>query len=405
MKRIFNTLTAIVLLLILTWCACKRDNGPQALKTGAVPGVVTKYSYVAIPGGAIITYDLPSGEDLRYIKATYTINTGEVRESKSAIYKNTVQVDGFADAGEYDVKLTSVGVGEVESTPVVIHIKTLRPAHKLVMDTIKINQGMYAAFGGINIDYSNPSAISLVFHVLAKDASTGKWQEIQTAYSSTTKGRVRIRGLASVSAVFGVFITDRWNNRTDTLTATLTPFQESLIDRTKFLPVYLPTDTYDPHTGQGRAKALPVLWDGAHTQSGSIFQTKPTTLIPQWFTLDMGAQYRLSRMIVYPDIPPSELNVYTGGQPSSFEMWGSNNPPADGSFNNWTLVSTFNSVKPSGLPLGQVSADDIALARNGEEFEFEGNFGKFRYWRFKTTATWGLVSYVVLNELTFYGTN
>lgn len=403
MKNIQSTLIVIASVLLFTWSACKRDNGPQALKTGSVPGMVTKYSYVSIPGGAVITYDLPSGADLRYIKATYTLNTGQVRETKSAIYTNTLQVDGFADAGEYDVKLTSVGVGEVESAATVVHVKTLRPAHKLVMDTIRINSGLYAAFGGINVDYSNYSAISLVFHILMKNTS-GKWGEIQTVYSSSTKGRIRTRGLDSVSQTFGVFITDRWNNRTDTLTATLTPFHESLIDRTKFLPVYLSTDTYDPHTAQGRARALPILWDGLHAQNGSIFQTKPTTLIPQWFTFDMGDTYRLSRMIVYPDVPSNDQSVYNGGHPSSFEIWGSNNPSTDGSYNNWTLVGQFNSIKPSGLPLGKVSADDVAMAKNGEQFEFDGNPGKFKYWRFKTTATWGLVSYVALSELTFYGT-
>lgn len=394
----------MTVVLLLVWAGCKRDDGLKALKKGEVPAVVTNYSYVSIPGGAIITYDLPQGTDLRYIKATYKLDNGETREAKSAIYKNTLQVDGFASEGSYDISLTSVAVGEIESAPVIVKVQALRPAYKLVMDTIKLKSAFYAAFGGLNIDYSNPTSSSLVFHVLQKDVSTSQWKEIQTVYSNAPGGRVRVRGLEAVARDFGVAITDRWNNRTDTLTASLTPFQESLIDRTKFLPLYLPSDTYDIHTAQGRARALPVLWDGVHAQSGNIFQTKPTTLIPQWFSFDMGAGYRLSRMIVYPDIPPSDQNVYTGGQPSSFEMWGSNNPTSDGSFNSWTYVGTFNSIKPSGSPLGKVTAADIAQARAGEEFEFD-NAGKFRYWRFKTTATWGLVTYVALAELTFYGTN
>lgn len=126
--------------------------------------------------------------------------------------------------------------------------------------------------------------------------------------------------------------------------------------------------------------------------------------MPQWFTLDMGGKYRLSRMIVYPDLPAVDQNIYNGAQPSSFEIWGSNNPPGDGSFTDWTLIGTFNAVKPSGLPVGQIGADDLAMARSGEQFEFEGNFGTFRYIRFKTTSTWGSVTYVALAELTFYGT-
>lgn len=71
----------------------------------------------------------------------------------------------------------------------------------------------------------------MVFHLLAKDASN-KFQEIQTSYSSAKMGRVRIRGLEAVAREFGVYVTDRWNNRSDTGILTLTPFKEALINTT-----------------------------------------------------------------------------------------------------------------------------------------------------------------------------
>lgn len=392
----------LFIILLLSLGACKDDMIPKPLKKGQAPDPVKTYSYTSIPGGAVITYDLPGGADLLYVKATYTLNGGVVRESKSAIYKNTLQVDGFADEGEYEVKLTSVATGEVASAPVAIRIKTLRPAHKVVMDNIKSNKTFYAAFGGLNIDYVNSTGISLVFHVLMKNAS-GKWAEIQTVYSQAPLGRVRSRGLDPLEHEYGVFITDRWNNRTDTAVNRLTPFQESMLDKALFKKVILPGDTYEIHTAQGRARDMPVLWDGIHVQNGTIFQTKPSTLIPQWFTFDMGVTARLSRFLLYPDIPPSELNVFATGQPSEFELWGSNNPDPDGSFASWTKVGEFKSIKPSGLPLGKVSTDDINQCKNGEEFEVDGNQGGFRYWRFKTTATWGNVTYLQLAEFTFYG--
>lgn len=404
MKVLFKIQQALFIVLLLSLAACKDDLVPKPIKKGEAPDPVKTYSYTPIPGGAVITYDLPGGADLLYVKATYTLNTGVVRESKSAIYKNTLQVDGFADEGEYEVKLTSVATGEVASAPVAIRIKTLRPAHKVVMDNIKSKGLLYAAFGGLNVDYINSTGISLVFHVLMKNAN-GKWAEIQTVYSQATQGRVRTRGLEALEHEYGVVITDRWNNRTDTVTRVLTPFQETLLNKALFKKVTLPGDTYEIHTAQGRARDMPVLWDGLHAQNGSIFQTKPSTLIPQWFTFDMGVTARLSRFILYPDVPPSDLNVFATGQPSEFELWGSNNPDPDGSFGSWTKVGEFKSIKPSGLPLGRVNSDDISQARNGEEFEIEGNLGSFRYWRFKTTATWGNVTYIQLAELTFYGAN
>jgi hypothetical protein len=399
MNIIKNIKTALLMVVLMTAISCEKDLVPKAIKSGETPGPIKNYTYQSIPGGAIITYELPEGGDLRYVKATYTLNSGVVREAKSTIYKNTMQVDGFASEGEYDIQLNAVGLGDVESAPFIAKIKAARPSHKLLIDSVKLNNSMYAAFGGINVDFKNYTGSSLVFHLLAKDAAE-KWQEIQTAYSSAKIGRVRTRGLEPVARDFAVYVTDRWNNRSDTVSLKLTPFKEALIT-TKFTALTLSNDTWEHHTGQGRARPLVILFDGLRAQNGTIFQTKPSSVMPQWFTFDMTQPFRLSRFILYPDIPGVERNVFIGGQPLDFELWGSNSPTA--SFDSWTLVGAFKSVKPSGSPLGVVTADDIAQARNGEEFEVEGNAGSFRYWRFKTVSTWGSVPYLQLAELTFYG--
>jgi len=400
MKKVQKIKLLLLAATVLSVSSCQDDLVPKSLKTGTAPGPVKAYTYESIPGGAIITYDLPEGSDLRYVKATYTLNSGVVREAKSTVYKNTIQVDGFANEGEYAIQLNAIGVGDVESAPLIAQIKALRPSHKLLMDSIRINNSMYAAFGGVNVDFKNYTGSSMVFHLLAKNADN-KFQEIQTSYSSAKIGRVRMRGLEPVAREFGIYVTDRWNNKSDTVALTLTPFKEALIDGKKFVALTLSNDTWEHHTGQGRARPLVILFDGTWAQNSVIFQTKPSTVMPQWFTFDMTQSFRLSRFMLYADIPPSERNVYNGGQPLEFELWGSNNPAA--SFDNWTLVGAFKSIKPSGSPLGTVTADDIAQARKGEEFEIEGNAGSFRYWRFKTISTWGGVSYLQLAELTFYG--
>ena len=42
-------------------------------------------------------------------------------------------------------------------------------------------------------------------------------------------------------------------------------------------------------------------------------------------------------------------NTFKAGHPKHFELWGSNNPNPDGSFDDsWVLLSEYESVKPSG---------------------------------------------------------
>ncbi len=403
MKVILKIQEAGLIVLLLALFACKDALEPEAIRRGEAPGVVRNFSSQPIPGGAVITYDVPEGRDLRYVKATYTLDNGTVRESKSTVYKNTLTVDGFGQAGEYDVKLTAVAVGEVESSPVIVRVTAGTPSHLLVAQSIDNDNNFYATFGGINVDFVNSTEGNVVIKILIRDEQN-KWKEIQAAYTKAKQGRIRVRGLDSVEYTFGIYVQDRWNNKSDTIIRSLTPYFESQFNKALFREVRLPGDTWDYHTGQGRARNLPVLWDGLHSQNGTIFQTKPSTVIPQYFTWDMGIKARLSRFILYPDIPPSDKNVYAGGQPSVWELWGSNSPDSDGSFDpSWTRIGTFYATKPSGLPLGQVNNDDIAQAKNGEEFEIEGNVQAYRYWRWRTLANWGNVTYIAFAEFTFFG--
>jgi hypothetical protein len=66
---------------------------------------------------------------------------------------------------------------------------------------------------------------------------------------------------------------------------------------------------------------------------------------------------------------------------------------------------TCNSIKPSGLPLGQVSAEDKAWANAGEEFINSPMNPKVRYIRIKCLKTWSNGDFLHVSELQFYGDN
>jgi hypothetical protein len=59
-------------------------------------------------------------------------------------------------------------------------------------------------------------------------------------------------------------------------------------------------------------------------------------------------------------------------------------------------------VKPSGLPCGQLSDEDIARAIEGIEFEFPPGTPKIRYIRFKTLEVHCEMN-VSCAEITFFG--
>lgn len=383
---------SIVCLLLF---GCADDLQPAPSRSGEKPSPLTTYEVKSIAGGAIITYELPNSSDLRYIKAVYTLGDGSVRENKASIYKNTITVDGFAAAGEYKVDLIAVGVGEVESDPKSITITALTPPYLKTLETLMADGNLSATFGGIQLRFENDTEAPIVIHVIAKN-DQGKWEMARDYYTRLSAGALNVRGFPAEEREFGIYITDRWNNRSDTLVRSFLPIFEVMMNKSLFKAYNLPTDTYLAHTGYF---STPVLWDGNDRVSATIFHTAPGTGIPQHFSFDMGVSATLSRFVMY-----SRLNhEYRFNHPKVFELWGSNAPNPDGSWDSWTKLGTYTSIKPSGLPLNEFTSDDINYARAGEEFNVEYQEEPYRYWRWRTLDTWGGNSDVSLGELTFFG--
>ncbi|GHE33866.1 DUF5000 domain-containing lipoprotein [Sphingobacterium griseoflavum] len=392
-KKIIVSTFGAWMAFIMISCEDKQEPGPS--RTGEKPDAIRSYDIKSIAGGAIINYALPSNKDLRYVKAVYTLGDGSVRENKASIYKNSIVVDGFAQAGDYQVNLIAVAVGEVESEPTSITVTTLTPPYLQTLETIAKDGNLLPTFGGIRLNYENTVEAPLVIHVLTKNQN-GQWERATDHYTKRNAGMFNVRGYAAEEREFGIYITDRWNNHSDTLVRTFVPIFEVMMDKSLFKTYNLPSDTYAAHTG---FRSTDVLWDGADRVATTILHTKPGTGIPQHFSFDMGVSAMLSRFVMYSRLS----NEYRFNHPKVFELWGSNAPNPDGSWESWTQVGTFTSIKPSGLPLGEQTADDIAYARAGEEFDVELQQQPYRYWRFRTLDTWGGNSDVALGELTFYG--
>ncbi|HVI45147.1 MAG TPA: DUF5000 domain-containing lipoprotein [Chitinophaga sp.] len=379
---------------LISLCYCKQDiTGP--INKDHAPEPVTNVKATGIAGGALISYSRPKGGDLLYVKAVYSIRPGVEREVKASYYQNNLTIDGFPDTLDYPVKLYAVSRGENSSAPVTISVKPLTPPVKAVFSQLK----MSPTFGGVRISFVNDAEADVVISVLAND-STNELVPAETFYTKRKEGSFAARGFNVNKRKFGVYVRDRWNNRSDTLFAELTPFFEKKLEKSKFKELDLPTDTYSGHIGS----KIPNLWDDKLGSGGGvIFHTKPGSGLPQWFTIDLGVTATLSRLKLH-HRDGTTAGPYTGGDPKVYEIWGSDNPGIDGSWNNWKLLGRFQSVKPSGAPEGTVTTEDKQFATvDGEDFDFPADIPPVRYLRFKTIKVWGLLDHLYIAELTFWG--
>ena len=388
--KILNFITALCFIFLCS--KCKEEDRLDHYATGAgAPPPVTNVKIMNTPGGAVLTYDLPKDPNLSYVKAVYEIQPGIFNEAKSSYYTDTLALAGYGDTSLHEVKLYSVGRNEKASEPVVLKVKPLTAPVIVAFDSLKLE----AAFGGVKIRYQNLLEANLAIVLIADTLNNGIWVPLQTFYTRAPGGVVSFRGLPSSEKKFAIYLRDRWNNKSDTLVRTLTPLFEEKVPK-PFKALILPTDetipVEPPYT-------LDKMWDDLVDQG--IFASRHSTATPQWFTIDLGKKVVISRMKMHQRAPNY---TYTGANVKSFELWGSNNPDTNGGWTNWTMIGSFQSYKPSGLPAGKVSAEDIAYAHtNGEDFDVQEIPQAYRYVRFKTTATYGGGPQVTIAELSFWG--
>lgn len=393
MKSIIkNILMLLAITCLFAMEGCKEDVlGP--VHYGEKPEKVKDYSVESLAGGAKITFKMPPSEDLLCVKAVYKVASGLKREAKSSLYKNYLIVDGFEKAGEFEVTLFAVAKGEVESDPTQVKIVTLTPPYEQAFNEIKMQE----TFGGVNVAYKNENEADLVYQLLEKNKNN-EWEEKYTHYSNFKEGDFSVRGYDTLDISFGIFVKDRWGNMSDTLFRTCKPLFETLIDKKKFKDLALPGDMNIPHSNYPQW-VLSRIWDNITTGGECFFHTSGNIPMPSHFSIDLGQKVKLSRFKYWQR--PSD--VFKNQNVRKFEIWGSNNPNQDGSWDGWTKLGDFESIKPSGRPDGEVTNEDKDYAAKGEDFDMPMGAPAYRYLRWNSIETWSKIKCVSIAELTFWG--
>lgn len=395
-RKIKLFILSIISVLIVT--GCKEEVAEPFENNTTSPGKVTNVRSESLPGAAKLTYTLPSDQDLLYVKAVYPVKSGGEREVKASYYINSMVVDGFADTKEYEVKLYAVNRSEVASEPEIIKVT---PLENPIWDIYRSLQ-ILPDFSGVKITAENPHEANVALEIIKKD-STGRWEPfLPYIYSSSKNIKQTTRGLDTIPATFGVTVRDKFLNYTDTLYGTVTPYYEELMNKSLFKETKLPGDAIIQTVTSG----IPLIWDGNTDHFASRMLTDMVDQEPQYITVDMGQSAKLSRIKIWnysEFMSDGNHQFYYRGQLRFFEVWGSENPDPDGSWDSWIKLGTFENIKPSGLPYGQNSTEDWDTAIAGFDYEFDVNDQKVRYLRIKCLENWMGTTWFEILEISVYG--
>ncbi|GAB3646022.1 DUF5000 domain-containing lipoprotein [Echinicola sediminis] len=395
--KLFNKHIYIIGLSLLAGivaCEVEDDHTPYSSSDGA-PAPVFETTVENLPGKARISYSLPSDGDLLYVKAVYSRTNGREAEVKSSYFNNSLMVEGFADTLEHEVKLYAVNRAEQESAPVTVLVKPQKAPVWDVYETLEVK----AAFGGIQVDALNPAREDVAILIMEQN-EYGEWvADPNSIYTSTDTIEYALRGMDTLKHEFAFTVRDRWLNYTDTVFSEISPLFETALPKSNYRGMSLPGDA--PHHP---STSMAGMWDGEIMNWPAIYMTQSVVSGPHTITVDTGKEAKMSRIVIwdYPEYFNGRTYYYLGNL-KEFEVWGSNDPPADGSYDNWVKLGTYNATKPSGLPFGQQSDEDYRVAVEGHNWEFDIEAPKVRYLRIRSTKNWGGSSYMAIGEIQVYG--
>ena len=413
MNRINQKIKGFTVLLFyglaVFFVGCKEEGRLDHIDDSApAPSKVTVVEVKNLPGAAVIKYKVPKDRNLAGVVAVYERN-GEICETKASVYVDSLVAEGFGNTDSRIVKVMSIGwngkMSEAEDVPV-------RPLEPPVLTAAK---QISSTFGGVAISFSNAARANLAIVLMTDTTEMDFWYPLQTFYTKADTGKFYRRGLKAKEQRFAVYFRDRWNNKSDTIIQYLTPEEELLLPKNTFTNQRLSGDTWQYI--QMADYAIEGVWDNViGTRVSNIFASLNEAPMPQHFTISLGYRAMISRFKVYHRLG----DEYFGASPRTWELWGSDNPPRDGSWDNWYLLGEFYAFKPSGYDedgsVGAISEDDKAYCRNeGIDCELtvtdkvEDPFREVTHLRFKTTATFNTYGtdaengQLVLAELTFWG--
>lgn len=407
-KLIYISIGILGMALFLSACGETDANSPQG--STIAPAQVKLDGVKNLPGKSVIYFTQPGDKNFLYMKAVYETDQGE-RSINASYFADSVVVEGFGQAGTYDVKLYSVSPGEAYSDPVNVQINPTEPPYLTAYKELKVTPD----FAGIRLKTVNTGNETLTFYVYKKN-DKNELVEAGAVYTKKAEISEPVRGMDAVPSDFSIVIKDRWGHLSETKEVSLTPYYEEEVDKSKmdYLRIgeykgYLAPNVGTPKNLYDKKVTGNTFMMDAREAAGYDF-TKPSSV-----TLDLGKKFKLSRLLVQGRRNSSTdySSIFESLYPKDIEIWGRNDnkvtkfdPVNDP---GWVLLYSGYLARADGstLPGAIVPLTDAdkELAIKGNEIEFSADLDAFRYVTFVCNKNYNSgSSRINVAELTFYGT-
>ncbi|MCL3779795.1 DUF4959 domain-containing protein [Prolixibacteraceae bacterium JC049] len=199
----------IYLVSLLFVFSCQFDQPYEDEGSMVAPDKVNVTGVTNINGGAIITYDKLTGDDVIGVRASYQYNADDkVNEVFASAVSDTIIIKGFADTLQTNISLVAVNSNGIESEPNVVSITPKTPPVELAAASAKL----IATIGGIKLQMTNLPDTYISAILEYRNDSTD-WEYHDDIYRTKDSIiSVKYLGITSAKQSFRVKVVDEFNN-------------------------------------------------------------------------------------------------------------------------------------------------------------------------------------------------
>ena len=394
MKTQIKKIIFSIFLVTLTFSCSKNEDVDST-----PPGILSNIFVVPTNGGGIISYSLPSDNDISYVRAEYTNSQGEEVFRVSSRYNTSVEINGLNQTTPIKVRLYVVDENENISDEVEVEFTPLESFIYLVQQSIEISPDL----GGVKITWENiaTKTVFVYVHIL-----NGTDETIRILSSDNAEESLFIRGLDAVEMTFSTKVEDFDGNITDLqVVGNYTPLFEEKIEKNTW--TLIASQSINGNAYEGRAVNF---WDDivdtVETDSDNSYfiatreNNGGSLNFPLDIVIDLNKNVKIKRFKLW-----QRAYWYQGGGVTyhyqeenlkSFNLYASNDAQS------WDLLGEFDIGDPRDSA-GNIPASAFQEAIDGHDFTLENTSEQFRYLKISITSNYGSTIITVGSEITLYG--
>lgn len=394
MKTQIKKIIFSIFLVTLTFSCSKNEDVDST-----PPGILSNISVVPTNGGGIISYSLPSDNDISYVRAEYTNSQGEEVFRVSSSYNTSVEINGLNQTTPIKVRLYVIDENENISDEVEVEFTPLESFIYLVQQSIEISPDL----GGVKITWENiaTKTVFVYVHIL-----NGTDETIRILSSDNAEESLFIRGLDAVEMTFSTKVEDFDGNITDLqVVGNYTPLFEEKIEKNTW--TLIASQSINGNAYEGRTVNF---WDDivdtVETDSDNSYfiatreNNGGSLNFPLDIVIDLNKNVKIKRFKLW-----QRAYWYQGGGVTyhyqeenlkSFNLYASNDAQS------WDLLGEFDIGDPRDSA-GNIPASAFQEAIDGHDFTLENTSEQFRYLKISITSNYGSTIITVGSEITLYG--